>query len=305
MPSAHKFRRALLEMSQAMNCQQRSLRPPQRCNLLIAPPPRLQPSPTLLLDAATQTFPHSASSADATTQLPLTEFFLGCTYSNDPVDRSVPPPTHGNASSSQQHQPHQWSFGPTRAAPLYATAATRSRGSSPPLSSSHGIPEKQRWCDPVRIHPPQLRPRSHMSVPPMREHKPTLQQPLAKEVKVPPSREPIMPSVQTHVRDVYLFQSLAPWYSPWSDLAIPNLMGLVTLIPLIVTSCIINTVSQLFSGTQTQRAETPPTSSQRLADGFMRLSFKKQAIMSLAHLRSVHCVHWQHGPRHLAQQGHL
>ena len=34
----------------------------------------------------------------------------------------------------------------------------------------------------------------------------------------------------------------------------------------------------------------------------MRLSFKKQAILSLT---SLHCVHWQHGPRHLAQQGHL
>ena len=61
----------------------------ERCNLLIAPPPRPQPSPLRLQDAATQTFPHSAASADATTQLPLTEFFLGCIYSKDPLDRSV------------------------------------------------------------------------------------------------------------------------------------------------------------------------------------------------------------------------
>ena len=34
----------------------------------------------------------------------------------------------------------------------------------------------------------------------------------------------------------------------------------------------------VFSGTQAQHAETPPTSSQRLAEGFMRLFFKKPAI---------------------------
>ena len=96
----------------------------------------------------------------------------------------------------------------------------------PSLSSSHGIPVKQRRCDPVRIHPPQLRPRTYMSVPPRWEHMLILQQPPAKEVQVPPSREPIIPSVQTHVRDVYLFQSLAPWHTPWSDLAIPNPDGL-------------------------------------------------------------------------------
>ena len=77
----------------------------ERCNLLIAPPPRPQHSPTLLLDAATQTSPHCAPSADATTQLPLTEFFLGFIYSKGPLDRSVPPPAHGNASSAPLPQP--------------------------------------------------------------------------------------------------------------------------------------------------------------------------------------------------------
>ena len=41
-----------------------------------------------------------------------------------------------------------------------------------------------------------------------------------------------------------------------------------------MTSCIINTVCQFFSGTQAQRAGPPPISSQRLVDGFMRLYFK-------------------------------
>ena len=42
----------------------------------------------------------------------------------------------------------------------------------------------------------------------------------------------------------------------WSNLVNPNLMGKVTLIPLTGVSCIINTVSQFFSGIQTWRAGT-------------------------------------------------
>ena len=52
-----------------------------------------------------QTPSRSVASTDATTQLPLTEFFLGCVYTNDPMDRSVPPPTHGNADSVSLPQP--------------------------------------------------------------------------------------------------------------------------------------------------------------------------------------------------------
>ena len=90
-----------------------------------------------------------------------------------------------------------------------------------------------------------------------------------------------MPSVQTHVRDVVPFQSLGPWYSPWSDLAKPNLTGSDTLMLWTVISCITNTVFQFLSGTQAQRAGTPPILSQRLVDGFMRLYFKKPVITFL------------------------
>ena len=50
-----------------------------------------RPIPPLLLDAAVQTPSHSVASTDATTQLPLTEFFIGCIYSNDPLDRPRSP----------------------------------------------------------------------------------------------------------------------------------------------------------------------------------------------------------------------
>ena len=74
----------------------------ERCNLLRASPPHPQPDPTLLLDAATQTFPHSAASADASTQLPLAEFFLGCIYPGDSLDCSAPTPRRSCADSFTQ-----------------------------------------------------------------------------------------------------------------------------------------------------------------------------------------------------------
>ena len=46
-----------------------------------------RPVPSLLLDAAVQTPLYSVASHDASTQLPLTEFFIGCIFSNDPLDR--------------------------------------------------------------------------------------------------------------------------------------------------------------------------------------------------------------------------
>ena len=266
----------------------------QRCNLLIAPPPRPQPCPTLLLDAAAQTFPHSAASADETTQLPLTEFFLGCIYSKDPLHRSVPPPTHGNANSaslapthrhrlylqSQQHQPHQWSFGPTCATPLYATASARSRGSSP-LSSSHGIPVK---AAPVRpcTHTPlsASSPQPYVSSTQVGTHADSSTATYKRSASTalagthhaigadPRAGRVPFPKPRT------LALSMVKFGHTKSD-------GLGHINTADDDSCITNTVSQFFSGTQAQRAETPPTSSQRLADGFVRLSFKKQAIMSL------------------------
>ena len=102
-----------------------------------------------------------------------------------------------------------------------------------------------------------------------------------KGVQVPLHREPTMPSVQTHERDVVLFQSLGPWSSPWSNLAKPNLTDSDTLILRTVTSCTINTVCQFFSGTQARRAGTPPMSSQLHVVDFMRLYFKKPVITFL------------------------
>ena len=57
-----------------------------------------------------------------------------------------------------------------------------------------------------------------------------------------------MPSVQTHERDVVLFQSLGPSSSLWSNLVNPYLTGSDPLTLRTVTSCITNTVCQFLSG---------------------------------------------------------
>ena len=46
-----------------------------------------RPASTFSLDAAVQTPVRSTGSHDTSTQLPLTEFFIGCICSNDPFDR--------------------------------------------------------------------------------------------------------------------------------------------------------------------------------------------------------------------------
>ena len=89
-----------------------------------------------------------------------------------------------------------------------------------------------------------------------------------------------MPEVQTLERDVDLVLSLGKWFFLYSNSGKPSLMGSDTLKLRTVTSCIINTVSQSFSGIQARRARTPPISSRRLVEGSMRLFFKKPAITS-------------------------
>ena len=72
----------------------------ESCNLSSSLPPCPNPSTTLLLEAATQIPSHCAAFADATTELPLTKFFLGCIHSKDPLDRSGPSLAHGNVCTT-------------------------------------------------------------------------------------------------------------------------------------------------------------------------------------------------------------
>ena len=80
-----------------------ALAPPSTHDVLCSTCSR--PVPSLLLDAAVQTPLHSVASHGASTQPPLTEFFIGCIFSNDPLDRQGLSSAHCNAGSASPPQP--------------------------------------------------------------------------------------------------------------------------------------------------------------------------------------------------------
>ena len=95
-----------------------------------------------------------------------------------------------------------------------------------------------------------------------------------KGVLVPPLRDPTLP-VLMPVLVVDHSQGLCLPSYPWYVLVYPSHLDMATSTLQTVIPCIINTVSQCFSGTKAQRAGTPPRLSQRLVDGFMRSSYKR------------------------------
>ena len=142
---------------------------------------------------------------------------------------------------------------------------------------------KQHRCDLVCVHLSQSRhPQPHVSTTQVGTH------PVRSATTYKPSASTALAGTHTPVGADPRART-GPFPKPralfflWSNMGSPNLTGLVTLIQPTAISCIINTVSLFFSGTRAQRAETPP---QRLADGFMRLFFKKPATMSRTSLIS-------------------
>ena len=80
-----------------------ALAPPSSHDVLC--PTCSRPVPSLLLDAAVQTPLYCVASHDASTQLPLTEFFMGCIFSNDPFDRQGSSSARYNAGHASPPQP--------------------------------------------------------------------------------------------------------------------------------------------------------------------------------------------------------
>ena len=143
-----------------------------------------RPVPSLLLDAAVQTPLYSVASHDASTLLPLTEFFTRMYLLRRPFRlpslaigtlqcwQRLTSTTrwHCYALQPQQRQPRlrrsRAHYGPT----CVTTAATGSREVCP-VSTPHMVYLlKRHRCDLVCVHPSQSRPHSHRSVPPKWEH---------------------------------------------------------------------------------------------------------------------------------------
>ena len=101
----------------------------------------------------------------------------------------------------------------------------------------------------------------------------------AREVQVPPFREPTILLVRIFVQEQVLSLNYEPLFFQWSNLVNPNLTGSVTLTLLTAISCSINTVSLFFSGIQDRPAGTPPTLSRLPVESSMRFLFKKPLIM--------------------------
>ena len=205
------------------------------------------------------------------------------------LDRPGPPLARGSTSSAPLHQPTDIA---TVCSPSSTSCASdRHAGTMAPRAPPEPPPGLEKYAHlcashGITVKAAPVRPRLHTStsVPSLQPHVSTTQvyvnQQPTKGVQVPAKREPTMPSVQTLVRDMVLFLSLGPWFFLWSNSGKPSLTGLDALIQRTATSCIINTVSQIFCATHGRRARTPPISSRRLAEGSMRLFFKKPVIMS-------------------------
>ena len=149
---------------------------------------------------------------------------------------------------------------------------------------------KRHRCDPVYVQLSQSRRHSILFVPSMWEHILCAQLLQAREVLVPPWREPTTLSIQILVQGLALFQNREPSFFLWSTLVNPNLMGTVTLIQPTVISCIINIVFLSSSGIQDRRAEILLTLSPLPVVSFMQLFFKKPVLTFRTSLSSSLCA---------------
>ena len=144
------------------------LAPPSTHDVLC--PTCSRPVPSLLLGAAVQTHLYSFASHDASTQLPLTEFFIGCILSSDPLDRQASPSAHCNVGSASPPQPADIATlcSPSHASDCHEHTTAPRVLLQPPLGlekyarqyASHGIlgkaaPVRPCLCTPFSVTPPQ------------------------------------------------------------------------------------------------------------------------------------------------------
>ena len=145
-----------------------------------------------------QTPLYSVASHDASTQLPLMEFFIGCIFSNDPLERQASPSAHCNAGSASPPQPADIATLCSPSSVSHAsdghkdTTAPRVLPQPPPglekyprQCASHAFPVEAAPVRPRLCTSISVTPHSHMSVPPQRQHILCAQLLPTKEVQVP------------------------------------------------------------------------------------------------------------------------
>ena len=262
-----------------------------------------RPASSFSLDAAVQTPIRSTVSHDTSTQLPLTEFFIGCIFSKDHSillivrarhrhkailgSVSLPPlpdiaTTCTLSSSSLDSDDHVRTLAPRV---LLQPPPGLEQYAPPPgleidahLCASHGIPGKAAPLRPrlrsaISVTPPQPPVCTiHVGTHPVRSA--TTGKRSASTALVGTHN----PVDTDHVQGLALFLNREPSFFLWSTLVNPNLMGTVVLIQPTVISCIINFVFPSFSGIQARRAEILLTLSPLPVVSFMQLFFKKPVI---------------------------
>ena len=221
------------------------------------------------VDTFVQTPIRSVVQHDAATQLPLTEFFIGCNYSNSPLDRQYPV-----------------------------------RLSPPPMQGSHALPQPPPGLE-QPVPPPELAAYSHLLTNVNSSSSHAQQSPVSTtQVGTHPVRtassakrsagtapagthNPTGPNLRT---DTGLFPKPRAVVLPMVSLGNPSPTDLAPLPQLTAISCTINSDFPSFSGIQAQRAEILPTSSLPPVVGFMQLSFRKPATMSRTSLINSECT---------------
>ena len=245
-------------------------------------------------------FISSVATHDASTQLPLTEFFIGCILSNDPSDRQALPSAHCNAGSASPPQPPEIGALCSSNSASHAsdgrehTPAPHVLLETPPglekyarQYAPHGFlvkaaPVRPRLCTSISVPPPQPR----VSTTQVGSH-PVRSAPAYKRsasTALAGTHNPVGADPRAGTGP---FLNGEPLFFLWSNWVNTNLTGSVALTQLTAISCIINTVSLFCSGIQDRPAGTPPILSRRPVESSMRLFFKKPVLMSSTSLISA------------------
>ena len=278
------------------------------------------------VDVFVQTPVSSVVLHDDAIQLPITEFFIGCVFSNDPLDRQnfvrqSPSSMQDDIGSDLSSLTCTITRPNLGCVDLVRKLAPRALLQPPPgleqlappsglatgshLHTTHGASVSD-----VHLHELgyvqlfQLRLHSPLLVPPMWDHIIYVQPLQAREVPVLPWWERTILLRQMHVLGLFLFLNRVLSFFRWSTLVNLHLKFTLVLIQLTSISCIINSAFPFLMEPRPGSKISQSYCLRSLWEVPCGYSTGSQRPCS-AHLRSVYGVHWQHGPRYLAQKGYF